>query len=98
MLSPCSRWLNCCCARLGDHLILRIGAPGTTDCANNLALLDQRDAASRCNHSVERQQVIEMHHIDALLKDLGWATKSGGCSRLVNRDLNGGKHRAIHPL
>lgn len=72
--------------------------PRTTDRANDDALVNQRNAASRRNYSIEREQVIEMHQLDSVLEDLGWSPKGYGCSRLMLRNLNGGEHRAIHSL
>jgi hypothetical protein len=39
-----------------------------------------------------------MHQLDTVLEDPGWAPEGHGCSRLVFRYLNRGKHRAIHSL
>src|ERR1700722_8054763 len=85
-------------ARLADHFILRIRTTRTTDRADNLALLDQWNAAPGRNHSVEREQIVEMHDVDTVLEDLGWATEGGGRPRLVLRNLNRGQHRAVHSL
>src|SRR6202030_152466 len=81
---------------LADDLVLRIRAARTTDCADNSALLDQWKAASRRNDSIKGEQVVEMHEVDAVLEDLGFAPKGRGCSGLVLCNLNRGKHRAIH--
>jgi len=60
-LTPCRELVNYGRTRLAYHLILRVGTSRTTDCADNLALLDQWNAAARRNDSVEREQIIEMH-------------------------------------
>jgi hypothetical protein len=85
-------------ACLADDLVLRIRATRTTDCANNRTLVDQWNAASRRNDTIESEQIIEMHELDAILEDLRWTTESRGCSRLVFRYLDGGKHSAVHSL
>ena len=36
-------------------------------------MFDQWDAASRGNDSIEREQIIEMQKLDAVLEDLGFA-------------------------
>ncbi len=79
---------NYCRACLADHLILRIGTTRTTDCADNLALLDQWNAAPRRNDSVKREQIVEMYKLDTVLEDLCFAPESRGCARLVFRNLN----------
>jgi hypothetical protein len=39
-----------------------------------------------------------MHKLDSVLEDLRWPPEGNGGSRLVLRNLNGGKHRAVHSL
>jgi hypothetical protein len=39
-----------------------------------------------------------MHKLDTIHEDLCWAPERRGCSRLVFRNLNLGKHRAVHSL
>ena len=95
----CRRELvNYCRACLADDFVLGIRASRTTNCADDRSLLDQRNAAARRNDSIEREQIVEMHKVDAVLEDLGWAPEGRGCSRLVFGNLNGGKHRAVHSL
>jgi hypothetical protein len=84
-----------CCAH---DLILGIRAAGTANRADNIALVDEWNAASRGNHSIEREQIIEVHQLDTVLEDLRWPPKGHGCSRLVLRNLNRGEHRAVHAL
>ena len=50
--------------------------------------VDQWNAAARRDNSIEREQIVEMHQLDAVLEDLGWAPEGRGCSRLVFRYLN----------
>ena len=86
-------------ARLADDLSSRgIRSSRTTDCADDHSLIDQWNAASRRNNSIEREQIVEVHELDPVLEDFCWAPKCRGCSCLVLGDLNGGKHRAIHSL
>src|SRR5580693_2600585 len=97
-LDPRREFVNYCRACLAHNFILGIRASGATDCADNIALLDQWNTASRRDDSIEREQIVEMHKVDAVLKDLGWPPEGHGCSRLVLRNLNGGEHRAVHSL
>jgi hypothetical protein len=39
-----------------------------------------------------------MHQVNTILEDLRWTPEGRGGSRLVLRNLNGGEHRAVHPL
>ena len=51
-------------------------SPERSDGADNNALLDQWDAASRRNNSIESEQIVEMHKVDTVLEDLGFAPES----------------------
>jgi hypothetical protein len=55
-------------------------ASRTTDCTDNHPLVDQWNAASRRNDSIEREQIVEMHKLDTVLDDLRWPS---GRSRLL---------------
>src|SRR5580704_12606081 len=90
--------IDYCRARLAHAIALGTCAPRTTDSSDNSPLFDQGNATSRRNHPIEREQIVEMHKVDAVLEDLGWAPEGCGCPRLVFRDLYGGKHRAVHSL
>jgi len=94
----CRQLVDECRACLADDLVLGIRASRTTDCADDHPLFDQRNAASRRNDSIEREQIVEMHKLDTVLEGLRWSPEGRGCSRLVFRNLNGGKHRAVHSL
>src|ERR1700678_862815 len=83
---------------MADDLVLEIRASRTTDCADNRPLLDQWDAASRRNDSIEREQIVEMHNVDTDLELLRRAPEGRSCSSLVFGNLNGGKHRTVHSL
>jgi hypothetical protein len=61
-------------------------------------MVNQWNAASRRNHSVERAQLVEMHKVDTVLEDLGRAPEGRSCSSLVFRYLNGGQHRTVHSV
>src|ERR1700722_15766471 len=95
---PRRELVNYCGACLGDHFILRIGTSRTTDRADNLAMLDQRNTASRRNDSIEREQIVEMNKMDTALEDFCFAPEGRGCSRLVLRYLNRGEHGVVHSL
>src|SRR5258705_7879844 len=90
--------VNYCRTCLADDLVLGIGASRATDCADNYPLVDQWNATSRRNDSIEREQIVETHQLDTVLEDLGWAPEGRGCSCLVLGNLNSGKHRAVHSL
>src|ERR1700733_16418 len=76
-----------CRVCLAEHLILRIGTSRTTDCADNIALLDQWNAAPRRNDSVEREQIVEMHKLDTVLEDLCWGRKVAAGRAFVRCNL-----------
>ena len=90
--------IDYCRACLAHDIVLGIRASRTTDSADNRSLLDQGNAASRCNDPIERQQIVEVHKLDTVLEDFRWAPEGRGRSRLVFRNLNGSKHRAVHSL
>src|SRR5580700_5508313 len=94
----CWQLVDYCRACLADDLVLGIRSSRTTDRADNHALFDQWDAASRGNDSIEREQIVEMHKLDTVLELLRFAAEGRGCSCLVLGNLNGGKHRAVHSL
>src|SRR5579871_1790150 len=95
---PWRQYVNYSGARLANDLVLGIRAARTTDCADNHPAFDQRDAASRGNDSVEREQIVEVHKLDTVLELLRFAPEGRGRSCLVLGNLNGGKHRAVHSL
>src|SRR5262252_8607603 len=43
-----------------DHLVLRAGAAGAADGADDLAVLDQRNAAARGDHVIEGHDVFQV--------------------------------------
>src|SRR5580698_4222238 len=85
-------------ACFADHLILRIGTTRTAHRTDNLALLNEWNAASRRNDPIERQQIVKMHKLDTVLEDLGRTPERRGCPRLVLRNLHGSEHGAVHSL
>src|ERR1700731_2228507 len=91
-------FVNYCSACLANDSVLGIRASRNSDCANDRAFLDQGNAAARRNDSIEREQIVEMHKVDTVLEDLGFAPERRGGSCLVFCNLNGGKHRPVHPL
>jgi len=52
------------------------------------SLVDQWNATARRDNSIEREQIVEMHQLDIVLEDLGWASEGRGCPGLVFRYLN----------
>jgi len=75
-------------AGLTNDFVLGIRAPRTSDCADNRSPIDQWNATARRDDSIEREQIVEMHQLDTVLEDLGWAPEGRRCSRLVFRYLN----------
>src|SRR6202011_5094765 len=65
-------------ARTGraDHFVLRAGTAGTADGADDLAAVDQRNAAARGDDVIERQQVVEAELLHRILEGLCWAAIS----------------------
>src|SRR5271154_2029294 len=90
--------INYCRPCLAHDFVLGIRASRTTDCADNIALVDQWNAASRRNDSIKREQIVEMHKLDTVLEDLRWPPEGDSRSRLMLRNLNGGEHRSVHSL
>ena len=74
--------LNDCRACPADYLIQVIGTPRTSDRADQLTVLDQWNAATRRNDSIQRQQVIQIVDLDTVLEDLGFAAEGRGRPRL----------------
>src|SRR5215471_7212849 len=79
-----------------DHLILRPGAPRTTDGADDLAAFDQRDAAPRRNDVIQAQDVFEIELLHHVLEDLGRTAVLGRGARLVLGDWDRGELRIVH--
>ena len=61
--------------RLAHNFVLRIRASRTTDCADNSTKVDQWNAASRRDDSIEREQIVEMHKLNTVLEDLQSAAR-----------------------
>jgi len=83
---------------LADDLVLGIRAARTTDRTDDCPLTDEWNASSRRDDSIERQQVVELHELNTVFEDFGWATERSGGARFMFRYLNRGEHRAIHSL
>src|ERR1700733_595131 len=88
----CRDCVNHCRACLANDLVLGIRASRNTDCANDRAILNQRNTAARGNNSVKCEQVVQVHKVDTVFEYLGWAPEGRGCPCLVLRNLNGRKH------
>src|SRR5215469_3427226 len=85
-------------AGLASHLVLRAGATGAPDPADDPAALDERDTAARCDQPIERHHVIEPVRLNGVLPRLGFAPERDGGARLVLGDRNGRKLCAVHAL
>src|ERR1051326_1185835 len=73
-----SYYCRACCA---DYLVLGIRATRDTNCADNLALINQWNAASGCDDLIERERIIKMHEFNCVLEKLGWTPED--CSRFA---------------
>src|SRR2546430_3990230 len=73
-------------ADLAGDFILRAGAAGTADRADQLAAFDQRNAASRGDDSIEGDEVIEAV-LDSVLESLGFAPEGRGRSEEHTSEL-----------
>src|SRR6266446_6774333 len=69
--------------RRADHLILRPGAARATDGADDLAVLDQRDASPRRDDVIEAQDVFEIELLHHVLEHLGRTAELDRGARLV---------------
>src|SRR5271155_171705 len=56
-------------------LVLRAGGAGTADRADQLAVLDQRDAAARAHDIVDRQHIFVIIFLDCVFEDFGRAAE-----------------------
>src|ERR1700728_2309752 len=78
------------------HLVLRAGAAGAADGTDDLAVLDQGDAATRGDDIVKRQHVVVARLLYCVFEGLGRPPKLHRGARLVFRDGDRGKLGAIH--
>src|SRR5881394_381163 len=86
-MRTCNRLLDCCDARVGDDVVLRSGPARNADGADDLAVHDDRVAAARRDHAVERRQVAEERSAaEQALEIDGRTTEGGRRFRLVLRD------------
>jgi hypothetical protein len=53
---------------VAEKFVLRSGGTGATDCADDLAAIDKRYAATRCNDVIQRQDVIEPEFLHCILE------------------------------
>src|SRR5687768_10365238 len=65
------------------HVILRPGRARTSDRADDLAVLHQRDAAARGDHVIERYDVFGVAKLDGVLEGLGRPAEFYRGARLV---------------
>src|SRR6202023_558286 len=82
--------------RGAGRLVLRAGAAGATDGADQLAALDQRNAAARSNDVVEGEDVVEAELLHGVFECFRRAAESRCDPCLVLGDRNRGKLGAIH--
>src|SRR5580692_8697157 len=78
-----------------EHLVLRAGSAGTTDSADDLAVLDQRNAATRGDRIVERHDVIEAEFLHRVLEGACRTPVSRRRTRLVLGDSDRRELRAV---
>src|SRR5579862_7162488 len=78
------------------RLILRTGAAGAADCADDLAVVDQRYAAARRDDVIERQDVVESELRHRVLERPCRAAVPRCDAGLVLGDRNGGELSAVH--
>jgi hypothetical protein len=71
-------------AGLADDLVLGIRASRTADRADDRSFVDQWNATARRDNSIEREQIVEMHQLDTVLEDFGWAPEGRGCPGLCS--------------
>src|SRR5882724_5163762 len=64
------RLVNHCRAGHADDPVLRIRASRTADSADNRSLVDQWDATARRDNVIEREYMVESHHLDTVLENL----------------------------
>src|SRR6185437_7541322 len=81
-------------AGLAGDAILRAGAAAAADGADELAVLDQREAAFRRNDAVQEGD-IAMAALDGVEEHLGRAAERRRGVRLVLRDLDRGDLRVV---
>ena len=77
-------------------LVLRAGAAGAADAADDPAVLDQRDAAARGDDVVERQDVLVVRLLQGVLEHPGRPPELDRGARLVLRDRDRGELGAVH--
>src|SRR2546430_10629965 len=84
-------------ADLAGDFILRAGAAGTADRADQLAAFDQRHAAARADDAVEGEE-ISVAALDSVLENLAFAAVDRRHARLVLGNRDRGEPRAVHAL
>jgi len=62
--------INHRCACVAHDFVLGIRASRTIDCADDIALLDQWNTASKRNDSTECEQIVKLHKLNTILEDL----------------------------
>src|SRR5271168_1709849 len=86
------------CAGLAHHLVLRTRTTRAADCTDQLSAFDQRDPAARGNHAVERESVVVLLQLYAILESSRFAPKAGGGARFMFCNGNRSELRAVHAL
>ncbi len=77
---------------------MRAGAAGAADGTDDLAVLDQRNAAPRGDHVIERRDIHKTGLLDGVLEGLGRAAISRRGTRLVLGNRERGELCAVHAL
>ena len=70
-------------ARHAYRLILRTGAPGTANGADDLAVFNDRNAATPGDHIIDTKKVLEIEVLHGVFKSLGWTAECGSRAGLV---------------
>src|SRR5579859_3563554 len=75
-------------SRLACHFVLRPGAARAADGTDDFAAFDERNAAARGNHTVDRECVVILFQLNGFLEGLRFAPKAGRRSRFMFRHGN----------
>src|SRR5579863_10422246 len=79
------------------YLVLRTCAARAAYRADQLAVLDQRNAAARRDHPIYGQDIFVVGLLDGVLEDFRRPSKARRRARLVFGDGDRSELRAVHP-
>src|SRR5579863_5860619 len=83
---------------LANHLVLRTGATGAADCADELSAFHERDPAARGDDAIQRERVVSLLQLNVVLEHPRFAAKARGRACFMLRHCNRGELRAVHAL